>query len=110
MSGGKDENGDVDEGDDMDDGDDMESVEIDFFSEPLGIKEIKRVKPCGFVQKINLGLDEGCYWAGHDEGRIGLDNERTMLRFDKEGFPLEQDEEQRIGDREVEQIWEVWES
>ena len=88
MSGGN-EDGDMDEGEDADDGDDMESVEIDFFSEPLGIKEIKRVKPCGFVQKINLGLDEGCYWAGHDEGRIGLDNERTMLRFDKEGFPLE---------------------
>lgn len=85
MSGGKDENGDVNEGDDMD--------------------EVEKVKPCGFIQKIVLRLEEGCYWAGRREGKnkedkSGRDNEeifskgcflgeRNVLRFDKEGIPLE---------------------
>ena len=85
MSGGKDENGDVNEGDDMD--------------------EVEKVKPCGFIQKIVLRLEEGCYWAGRREGKnkedkSGRDNEeifskgcflgeRNVLRFDKEGILLE---------------------
>lgn len=87
---GEDESEDMREENDVEDGDGMEGVEIDFFSEPLGIKEIKRVKPCAFVQKIVLGLDEGCNWAGYCEDGMRLDGDgRTVLRFDKEGFPLE---------------------
>ena len=88
MSGGN-EDGDMDEGDDMDED-----------------KKVKRVKPYGFIRKIILGLEEGCYWAGRGEGenkedkssRDGRDimssggyllNERDVLRFDKEGVPLE---------------------
>lgn len=101
MSNGEDESGnvsgnvdedvrDMSEENDVDDGDGMEGVEIDFFSEPLEIKEIKRVKPCAFVQKIVLGLDEGCNWAGYCEDGMRLDGDgRTVLKFDKEGFPLE---------------------
>lgn len=87
---GEDKSEDMGEENDVEDGDGMEGVEIDFFSEPLGIKEIKRVKPCAFVQKIILGLDEGCNWAGYCEDGMRLDgDERTVLRFDREGFPLE---------------------
>ena len=88
MSGGN-EDGDMDEGDDMDED-----------------KKVKRVKPYGFIKKIVLSLEEGCYWAGRGEGenkedkssRDGRDimssggyllNERDVLRFDKEGVPLE---------------------
>ena len=93
---GEDKSEDMGEENDVEDGDGMEGVEIDFFSEPLGIKEIKRVKPCAFVQKIILGLDEGCNWAGYCEDGMRLDgDERTVLRFDREGFPLEQDEERQ---------------
>ena len=98
MSGGKDENGDVDEGDDTDeDVGDMSEENVD--------EEVKRVKPYGFLKKIVLSLEEGCYWAGRREGKNkedkdGRDNEeifsqgcfldeRNVLRFDKEGIPLE---------------------
>ena len=87
---GEDESEDMEEENDVEDGDGMEGVEIDFFSEPLGIKEIKRVKPCAFSEEVILGLDEGCNWAGYCEDGMRLDgNGRTVLRFDKEGFPLE---------------------
>ena len=61
-------------------------------------KKVKRVKPYGFLKKIVLGLDEGCYWAGRGEvGDIMSSggqrlNERDVLRFDREAVPLEQDE------------------
>ena len=91
MSGGN-EDGDMDEGDEGNEGN------VD--------KKVKRVKPYGFIRKIILGLEEGCYWAGRGEGenkedkssRDGRDimssggyllNERDVLRFDKEGVPLE---------------------
>ena len=94
MSGGN-EDGDMDEGDDTDGNDEGD---ID--------KRVKRVKPYGFLKKIVLRLEEGCYWAGRGiggnnedkEGRDGRDivpfegnllNERDVLRFDKEGVPLE---------------------
>ena len=74
-------------------------------------KKVKRVKPYGFIRKIVLGLEEGCYWAGRGEGenkedkesRDGMDgrdgrdimssggyllNERDVLRFDRDGVPL----------------------
>lgn len=102
---GEDESEDMREENDVEDGDGMEGVEIDFFSEPLGIKEIKRVKPCAFSEEVILGLDEGCNWAGYCEDGMRLDgNGRTVLRFDKEGFPLEQDEERQ----EIIQIWETF--
>ncbi len=102
---GEDESEDMGEENDVEDGDGMEGVEIDFFSEPLGIKEIKRVKPCAFSEEVILGLDEGCNWAGYCEDGMRLDgNGRTVLRFDKEGFPLEQDEERQ----EIIQIWETF--
>ena len=85
------------DGDDMDEGDEGNEGNVD--------KKIKRVKPYGFLKKIVLGLEEGCYWAGREEGenkedKDGRDNEeifskgcfldeRNVLRFDKEGIPLE---------------------
>ena len=99
MSGG-DEDGDVDEDvGDMSEGTDVgdDGGEVD--------KKVKRVKPYGFLKKIVLRLEEGCYWAGRGEGenkedKEGRDNEeifskgcfldeRNVLRFDKEGIPLE---------------------
>ena len=104
MSGGN-EDGDMDEdvgdmSEGTDAGDDEGNVDkkVD--------KKVKRVKPYGFIRKIILGLEEGCYWAGRREGenkedkssRDGRDimssggyllNERDVLRFDKEGVPLE---------------------
>lgn len=86
MSGGEDENEDVDEGDDEDgDMDEAEKVKLRSF----------RVKPYGFIRKIVLRLEEGCYWAGR--GEVGdimssggyLLNERDVLRFDRDGVPLE---------------------
>ena len=91
MSGGN-EDGNVDEGDDEDED-----------------KKVKRVKPYGFLKKIVLSLEEGCYWAGREEGKNNEDkdgrdgrdgrdivssggyllNERDVLRFDREGVPLE---------------------
>ena len=98
MSGG-DEDGDVDEDvGDMSEGTDVgdDGGEVD--------KKVKRVKPYGFLKKIVLRLEEGCYWAGRGEGenkedKEGRDNEeifskgcfldeRNVLRFDKEGIPL----------------------
>lgn len=92
MSGGN-EDGDVEEGEDIDGNDEGD---ID--------KEVERVKPYGFLKKIVLRLEEGCYWAGRGEGenkedKDGRDNEeifskgcfldeRNVLRFDKEGIPL----------------------
>ena len=68
-------------------------------------KKVKRVKPYGFLKKIVLRLEEGCYWAGRGEGENNEDkesrdneeifskgcflDERNVLRFDKEGVPLE---------------------
>ena len=93
MSGGNedgdwdmDEDGNMDEGDDEDgDMDEAEKVKLRSF----------RVKPYGFIKKIVLRLEEGCYWAGR--GEVGdimssggyLLNERDVLRFDREGVPLE---------------------
>ena len=74
------------DGDDMDeDGNVDEDVD----------KNVKRVKPYGFLKKIVLRLEEGCDWAGHREGGDIVSsggyllNERDVLRFDKEGVPLE---------------------
>ena len=68
----------------------IDDIELYIAFPQLGIKEIKRVKPCAFVQKIVLGLDEGCNWAGYCEDGMRLDgDERTVLKFDREGFPLE---------------------
>lgn len=99
MSGGN-EDGDMDEGEnvgDMSDGTDVgddgrddvgdDGREVD--------KKVERVKPYGFLKKIVLGLEEGCYWAGR--GEVGdimssggyLLNERDVLRFDRDGVPLE---------------------
>ena len=98
MSGGN-EDRDVDEGEDEDEDEDVGDYgrEVD--------KKVKRVKPYGFLKKIVLRLEEGCYWAGRGEGennedKDGRDNEeifskgcfldeRNVLRFDKEGIPLE---------------------
>ena len=83
MSGGN-EDGDVEEGEDIDGNDEGD---ID--------KEVERVKPYGFLKKIVLRLEEGCYWAGREEvGDIMssggyLLNERDVLRFDRDGVPLE---------------------
>ena len=81
-----DEDGNMDEGDDEDgDMDEAEKVKLRSF----------RVKPYGFIKKIVLRLEEGCYWAGR--GEVGdimssggyLLNERDVLRFDRDGVPLE---------------------
>ena len=95
MSGGN-EDGDMDEGEDvgdMSEGTDVGDDEGDDGGEVD--KKVERVKPYGFIKKIVLGLEEGCYWAGR--GEVGdimssggyLLNERDVLRFDKEGVPLE---------------------
>ena len=90
MSGGN-EDGDMDEGDDIDGND--EDGDIDE-AEKVKLRSF-RVKPYGFIRKIVLRLEEGCYWAGR--GEVGdimssggyLLNERDVLRFDREGVPLE---------------------
>ena len=98
MSGGN-EDVDVDEDvGDMSEGTDVgdDGGEVD--------KKVKRVKPYGFIKKIVLRLEEGCYWAGREEGENKEDkesrdneeifskgcflDERNVLRFDKEGIPL----------------------
>ena len=95
MSGGN-EDGDMDEGEDvgdMSEGTDVGDDEGDDGGEVD--KKVERVKPYGFIKKIVLGLEEGCYWAGR--GEVGdimssggyLLNERDVLRFDREGVPLE---------------------
>ena len=96
MSGGN-EDGDMDEGNDEDE-------DVGNMNEENVDKKVKRVKPYGFIRKIVLRLEEGCYWAGRGEGenkedKEGRDNEeifskgcfldeRNVLRFDKEGIPL----------------------
>ena len=103
MSGGN-EDGDMDEGEDV--GDMSEGTDVgddggDDVGEDGGEdggevdKKVERVKPYGFLKKIVLGLEEGCYWAGR--GEVGdimssggyLLNERNVLRFDRDGVPLE---------------------
>ena len=99
MSGGN-EDGDMDEGEDvgdMSDGTDIGDDGRDDGGDDGGEvdKKVERVKPYGFLKKIVLGLEEGCYWAGR--GEVGdimssggyLLNERDVLRFDREGVPLE---------------------
>ena len=102
--------GDMSEGTDVGDDGRDDGGEVD--------KKVKRVKPYGFLKKIILRLEEGCYWAGRGEGenkedKEGKDivssngyllNERDLLRFDREGVPLEQDEVEMGW--EMEQIWE----
>lgn len=93
---GEDMSGGNEDGDDMDeDVGDMNEGNVD--------EEVKKVKPYGFLKKIVLRLEEGCYWAGRGEGENKEDkerkdivssngyllNERDLLRFDKEGVPLE---------------------
>ena len=100
MSDGN-EDGDMNEGDDTDEDvgnmneenmDEAEKAKFHSFRvKPYGF----RVKPYGFIRKIVLRLEEGCYWAGRGEGRdiMSFDgyllNERDVLRFDKDGVPLE---------------------
>ena len=93
MSGGN-EDGNMDEGDDIDGND--EDGDIDE-AEKVKLRSF-RVKPYGFIKKIVLRLEEGCYWAGRGEGKDDRDivssdgyllNERDVLRFDREGVPLE---------------------
>ena len=98
MSGGN-EDGDMDEGEDvgdMSEGTDVGDDEGDDGGEVD--KKVERVKPYGFIKKIVLGLEEGCYWAGRGEGKDDRDivssggyllNERDVLRFDRDGVPLE---------------------
>ena len=95
MSGGN-EDGDVDEDEDV--GDMSEGTDVGDDGRDDGgevDKKVKRVKPYGFIRKTVLRLEEGCYWAGR--GEVGdimssggyLLNERDVLRFDREGVPLE---------------------
>ena len=91
------------EGEDMSSGENEEDGDVDEWDEGNVDKKVKRVKPYGFIKKIVLRLEEGCYWAGRGEGenkedKEGKDivssngyllNERDLLRFDKEGVPLE---------------------
>ena len=93
MSGGN-EDGDVDEGDDTDE--DVGNMNEENMDEAEKAKlHSFRVKPYGFIRKIVLGLEEGCYWAGRGEGRDIMSsdgyllNERDVLRFDRDGVPLE---------------------
>ena len=100
MSGGN-EDGDVDEGDDTDE--DVGNMNEENMDEAEKAKlHSFRVKPYGFIRKIVLRLEEGCYWAGRGEGenkedKEGKDivssngyllNERDLLRFDRDGVPL----------------------
>ena len=101
MSGGNEDGDDMDEGDDTDEDvgnmneenmDEAEKAKLHSFRvKPYGF----RVKPYGFIRKIVLRLEEGCYWAGRGEGRniMSFDgyllNERDVLRFDRDGVPLE---------------------
>ena len=93
---GEDMSGGDEDGDDMDeDVGDMNEGNVD--------EEVKKVKPYGFIRKIVLRLEEGCYWAGRGEGENKEDkerkdivssngyllNERDLLRFDRDGVPLE---------------------
>lgn len=91
MSNGN-EDGDMEEDGNMDEGDD-----IDGNDEGDIDKEIERVKPYAFIRKIVLRLEEGCNWAGRREGGDIVSpggyflNEMDVLRFDKDGVPLEKE-------------------
>ena len=104
MSGGNEDRDDMDEDGNMDeDVGDMSEENMDE-AEKVKLHSF-RVKPYGFLKKIVLRLEEGCYWAGREEGenkedKDGRDDEeifskgcfldeRNVLRFDKEGIPLE---------------------
>ena len=96
MSGGN-EDGDMDEDGNMDEGDDIDGNDEDGDIDEAEKVKLRsfRVKPYGFIRKIVLSLEEGCYWAGRGEvwdimssGGYLL-NERDVLRFYKEGVPLE---------------------
>lgn len=100
MSGGN-EDGDVEEGD-VEEGEDVEDM-----SEGIDVgddgrddggevdKKVERVTPYAFIRKIVLRLEEGCDWAGRREGGDIVSsggyllNERDVLRFDRDGVPLE---------------------
>ena len=93
MSDGN-EDGDMNEGDDTDE--DVGNMNEENMDEAEKAKRHSfRVKPYGFIRKIVLRLEEGCYWAGRGEGRDIMSsdgyllNERDVLRFDKDGVPLE---------------------
>lgn len=91
MSGGN-EDGDVEEGEDV--GDMSEGTDVGDDGGEVD-KKVERVKPYGFLKKIVLRLEEGCDWAGRREGGDIMSsdgyllNERDVLRFDKDGVPLE---------------------
>ena len=92
MSNG-DEDGDMDEDENMDE--DMGDISEENMDEVEKAKlHSFRVKPYGFIRKIVLRLEEGCYWAGRGEGRDIMSsdgyllNERDVLRFDKDGVPF----------------------
>lgn len=93
MSDGEDENGDVDEENDEDE--DVGNMNEENMDEAEKEKlHSFRVKPYGFIRKIVLRLEEGCYWAGRGEGRDIMSsdgyllNERDVLRFDRDGVPF----------------------
>lgn len=96
MSGGNEDGDDMDEDGNMDeDARDMsEGTDVGDDGGEVD-KKVERVKPYAFIRKIVLRLEEGCYWAGR--GEVGdimssggyLLNERDVLRFDREGVPLE---------------------
>ena len=95
MSGGN-EDGDMDEDGDVDEENDEGNDEDGDIYEAEKVKPHSfRVKPYGFLKKVVLRLEEGCDWAGR--GEVGdimssggyLLNERDVLRFDKDGVPLE---------------------
>ena len=100
------------DGEDMSDGNEDGDMDEDVGDMNEGnvdeeVKKVKpygfRVKPYAFLKKIVLRLEEGCYWAGRGEGenkedKEGKDivssngyllNERDLLRFDRDGVPLE---------------------
>ena len=94
MSDGNEDGDDMDEGDDTDE--DVGNMNEENMDEAEKAKlHSFRVKPYGFIRKIVLRLEEGCYWAGRGEGRDIMSsdgyllNERDVLRFDKDGVPLE---------------------
>ena len=99
MSGGNEDGDDMEEDGNMDeDAEDMsEGTDVGDVGDDGGEvdKKVERVKPYGFLKKIVLRLEEGCDWAGHREGggivsSSGyLLNEMDVLRFDKDGVPLE---------------------
>ena len=92
MSDGN-EDWDMDEGDDTDE--DVGNMNEENMDEAEKAKlHSFRVKPYGFIRKIVLRLEEGCYWAGRGEGKDIMSsdgyllNERDVLRFDKDGVPF----------------------